>query len=138
MNPNLLIAELAKPGYNAMTVAQKVTALMAKNIAPVDGASVSVTREQIRATFDAAEFIGLTPQKQNLVLAVLQSDHVFVQGADATLLATAFAGTSATLPALAALRNQAISAASVSIADQIGFGRLTADELADWIVKVGA
>lgn len=138
MDPNVLIAELQKPAYDGMTTAQKVAALKNKNIAPADGTAVSVTREQIRAAFNADEFIALTPQKQNAVLAVLQSDAVFVEGPDATLLVAAFAGTANTLPALATLKDDAITAASVSIADQIGFGDLSDDDLAAWIIKVGA
>jgi len=136
VNPNDLITELAKPAYNAKTVAEKVALLKDKTIAPVDGTNVSVTREQIRAAFDADEFIALTPQKQNAVLAVLQSDAVFVEGADATLLAAAFAGTTITLPALAALRTSAIDNAKESIADQIGFGGVSDEELVGWINKV--
>ena len=137
VNTNDLITELAKPAYDAKTVAEKVAMLKDKTIAPVDGTNVSVTREQIRAVFDPVEFIALTPQKQNAVLAVLQSDAIFVEGADATLLATAFGGTTNTLPALATLRTSAIDNAKESIADQIGFGAVSDEELADWIMKVG-
>jgi len=138
VDPKLLKTEIQKPDYDGMTTAQKVAALTLKNLPPADGTAVSVTREQIRAAFDANEFISLTLQKQNAVLAVLQSDSVFVEGADATLLAAAFAGASNTLPALVQLRDDAIAAASVSIADQIGFGNLPDEALTAWIIKAGA
>lgn len=137
MNPQDLITECAKVAYNGMTAAQKAAALVALSVTPA-GTTVRVTREQIRATFDPAEFIALTPQKQNAVLSVLDSDQVYVQGSDATLLKTAFSASATTLASLVALRSSAITAAMTSIADGIGWGGISEAVLTDWIIKVGA
>ena len=136
VNPADLIAELAKPAYIGMTAAQKAVALNARTVA-VPGTEVYVSREQIRAEFDAAEFLALAAQAQNAVLAVLTSDQVAVEGPDASLLAAAF-GAGVTKTALVALRTAAMDAAKKSPAEAIGWGGLTNEVLTDWINKVGA
>lgn len=135
MDINLLKSELLAAQYIGLTIPQIVTIMQTKSILPSNGLNVRVTREQVRACFNASEFITLPAQNQNVVLAVLGSDEVYVEGTDAVLLATAFAGKTLTLGALVNLRTAAIAAAAKSPADVIGFGGLSATELSDWIIK---
>jgi len=137
VNPNNLTTELAKPAYNGMSTADKVAALQARTV-DVPGADVYVSREKIRSAFDPSEWELMSASQQRLVLSVLSSDSIAVEGSDASLLAAAFAGRTTTINALVALRDAEKLAARISPAESIGFGGLTDEVLTDWVNKAGA
>lgn len=131
MSNRALSDELTKVAYDGLTALQAAQALLTATITRPRG--VIHSREVIRAiVFD--DLVTLTADQRDLLQLMVSTGEVNADDPEVVnAFATLFQGKNTTLQALNALRTK-----TVSLAEDLGFGRYSEEELTAIIRKVTA